>query len=92
MTALALSPDARLIFAASHSLQLQCWELDSGQVLCSYRGHRAPVADMAVDVSGGLLATGSADRTVRIWDVDGGFCTHAFAGHRCGWAGQHTGR
>ena len=36
---------------------------------------------MAVDASGGLLATASADRRVLVWDVDGGFCTHAFKGH-----------
>ena len=45
------------------------------------QGHRAPVADLAVDGSGGLLASGSADRTVRVWDVDRGYCTHAFEGH-----------
>ena len=47
------------------------------------QGHRAPVADLAVDGSGGLLASGSADRSVRIWDVDRGYCTHAFEGHTC---------
>jgi len=36
---------------------------------------------MAVDPSGGLLATGGADRKVLVWDVDGGFCTHYFKGH-----------
>lgn len=82
VTALALSPDGRLLFAASRSLQLRCWSVESGQVLRSYRGHKAPVADMVVDASGGLLATASADRSVRVWDVDGGFCTHAFTGHR----------
>ena len=84
MTALALSPDGRLLFAASRSLQLRCWSVESGEVLRSYRGHKAPVADIAVDASGGLLATASADRSVRVWDVDGGFCTHSFTGHRCG--------
>lgn len=36
---------------------------------------------MACHVSGGLLATGGADRKVMVWDVDGGFCTHFFKGH-----------
>lgn len=47
------------------------------------QGHRAPVADMAVDASGGLLASGGADRAVRVWDADGGYCTHVFSGHTC---------
>jgi U3 small nucleolar RNA-associated protein 13 len=39
------------------------------------------VIAMAVDASGGLLATASADRRVLVWDTEGGFCTHAFKGH-----------
>lgn len=81
VTAVALSPDGRLLFAASRSLQLRCWSLESGRAVRSYKGHAAPIADMALDASSTLLATGSADRTVRVWDVDGGFCTHSFAGH-----------
>ena len=46
------------------------------------QGHRAPVADMAVDSTGTLLATASADRSARVWDIDGGYCTHNFTGHR----------
>ncbi len=49
---------------------------------CWLQGHRAPVADLACDASGGMLASAGADRSVRVWDVDGGFCTHAFTGHR----------
>lgn len=82
VTALALSPDAALLYAASRSLQLRCWSLASGQQLRSFVGHKAPVADLAVDATGGLLASASADRTVRVWDADGGFCTHSFTGHR----------
>ena len=47
------------------------------------QGHKSPVADMAVDASGGLLASASADRSVRVWDTEGGFCTHVFTGHTC---------
>jgi WD40 repeat protein len=36
---------------------------------------------MALDASGRLLATASADRRVMVWDVELGFCTHAFRGH-----------
>lgn len=46
------------------------------------QAHDAPVANMVLDSSGGLLATASADKSVLVWDVDGGFCTHAFRGHK----------
>ncbi|GAB4820492.1 hypothetical protein N2152v2_007538 [Parachlorella kessleri] len=81
ITAVALSPDGRLVFSASRSLQQRCWSLETGQPVRSFKGHRAPIADLACDASGGLLASAGADRTVRVWDVDGGFCTHAFTGH-----------
>lgn len=37
---------------------------------------------MACHGSGGLLATSGSDRKVLVWDVDGGFCTHYFKGHK----------
>lgn len=37
---------------------------------------------MHCHLSGGLLATAGADRKVLVWDVDGGFCTHYFTGHK----------
>lgn len=46
------------------------------------KGHDGPVMAMACDASGGLLATAGADRKVLVWDVDGGFCTHYFKGHK----------
>lgn len=33
------------------------------------------------DSTGTLVATGSSDRTVKVWDVPGGYCTHNFRGH-----------
>lgn len=35
-----------------------------------------------MDTSGGLLASGSAAKEVRVWDVEGGFCTHSFKHHK----------
>ncbi|KAJ4827664.1 hypothetical protein Tsubulata_017672 [Turnera subulata] len=82
VTALALSPDDKLLFSASHSRQISVWELSTFKRLRSWKGHEGPVMSMACHASGGLLATGGADRKVRIWDVDGGFCTHHFKGHK----------
>ena len=82
VTALALSPDAKTLFVASRSLQLRSFDVDTGRYVRAFKGHRAPIADMTVDASGGLLASASADRSARVWDVDGGFCTHHFTGHR----------
>lgn len=82
ITALALSPDNKLLFSSSHSRQIRVWELSSLKCLRSWKGHEGPVMGMACDASGGLLATAGADRKVLVWDVDGGFCTHYFKGHK----------
>jgi U3 small nucleolar RNA-associated protein 13 len=36
---------------------------------------------MAFDASSTLVATGSADSTIRVWDVEKGHGTHLFKGH-----------
>ena len=44
----------------------------------------SPVLDMCVDATGTLLCTGSADRSARVWDIERGYCTHAFRGRHGG--------
>jgi U3 small nucleolar RNA-associated protein 13 len=45
------------------------------------KAHTMPVLAMAYDPTGTLVATGSADRLVKVWDVARGYCTHSFKGH-----------
>ncbi|KMT19395.1 hypothetical protein BVRB_1g012450 [Beta vulgaris subsp. vulgaris] len=82
VTAVALSPDDKLLFSSSHSRQIRVWDLSTLKCIRSWKGHDGPVMAMACDASGGLLATAGADRKVLVWDVDGGFCTHYFKGHK----------
>ncbi|XP_078446004.1 transducin family protein / WD-40 repeat family protein [Wolffia australiana] len=81
VTALALSPDDKFLFSASHSRLIRVWDLSSFKCVRSWKGHDGPVMGMACHSSGGLLATAGADKKVLVWDVDGGFCTHFFKGH-----------
>ncbi|KAF2810455.1 WD40 repeat-like protein [Mytilinidion resinicola] len=43
--------------------------------------HGSPVVTVKVDKTGTLLATGGADGTVKVWDIQGGFVTHTLHGH-----------
>ena len=47
----------------------------------SFKAHETPVLALEYDNTGTLLATGSSDRTVKVWDVVGGYCTHNLRGH-----------
>lgn len=51
------------------------------QVRSQARAHDAPVAISVVDPTGTLVATGSADGVVKLWDIAGGFVTHVLRGH-----------
>lgn len=82
ITSLAISPDGRLLFSASHSRQIRVWDLTTFKFIHSWKGHEGPIMAMACDASGGLLATAGSDRKVLVWDVEGRFCTHFFKGHK----------
>ena len=45
------------------------WSLQSGRVTDVLSGHEGPIVSLAFSAAAGLLASGSWDRTVRLWDV-----------------------
>eukprot|EP00911_Craspedida_sp_UC1_P001415 UC1_evm1s1065 len=63
-------------------LRVYDWRHNDGTVERQFKAHAAPVVAMDFDSTSTLLATGSADATVKVWDVIKGFCTHNFRGHR----------
>ena len=92
ITALAVGPAGGRVYAASRSLTLRAWTVPpattppaspppSLPATRSWRGHAAPLACLAVDASGGLLAGGGADGCARVWDADAAHATHALRGH-----------
>lgn len=49
-------------------------------LLRTLKPHGTPVVVLAVDRTGTLLATGAADGNIKVWDILGGYVTHAFRG------------
>lgn len=56
-------------------------ELQDPALLRTLKPHPTPVITAATDRTGTLIATGSADGTVKVWDIRGGYVTHTFRGH-----------
>ena len=64
---MAFSPDGRTLASSSDSVRL--WDLDTGQVVGNLHGHTDLVQSIAFSPDGQTLATGSADKTVRLWNL-----------------------
>ena len=47
------------------------WDLATGEPAGTLRGHEDYVSAVAFSADGKLLATGSFDHTVKVWDVAG---------------------
>lgn len=69
--AVALSPDETLAAAGTQAGGIVVAQIPSGEKTVSMQPHHAPVESIAFSPNGALLATGSADKTVRLWKVAG---------------------
>ena len=75
----------RVASGNTKSSEIRLWNLGcGGGAVGVLQGHTESVYSLAV-VGGGtaqrLLASGSADSSVRLWDVDAGTCTAVLSGH-----------
>ncbi len=68
---LAISPDSRTLAVGGLSDEpvVQVWELATAKLRRTLRGHRGPVTALAFAPDSRLLASGSEDTTVLIWDL-----------------------
>jgi RNA polymerase sigma factor (sigma-70 family) len=67
--ALAYSPDGNVIAMATTKPEVQIRDASSGDVLRVLRGHTSEVNCLAFSKSGQVLASGSDDHTVRLFDM-----------------------
>ncbi|KAI8922975.1 WD40-repeat-containing domain protein [Entophlyctis helioformis] len=77
----SLESGERLLRIKGESNAVTCFALKPDASHLSFKAHEAPVLAMDFDATSTLVATGSADSTVKVWDVDRGYCTHNFRGH-----------
>ncbi|GAB1519810.1 SCF ubiquitin ligase complex subunit cdc4 [Rhizoctonia solani] len=76
------------IISASDDHQIHVYSPTTGELLLRLEGHEGGVWALAVSPNSpsaphatDCLVSGSTDRTVRIWDLSNGKCTHVFGGH-----------
>lgn len=78
-TACAVSRDGRYIVVGSDHGGLTRWDRGSLRRSAVLEGHSDYVTACIVTPSGDLV-TASRDRSVRVWDLESGTCTHTFSG------------
>ncbi|KAK5656111.1 hypothetical protein OQA88_4871 [Cercophora sp. LCS_1] len=67
---LAVDPSGEVVAAGSvDSFDVHIWSVQTGQLLDRLSGHEGPVSSLAFAPNGGLLVSGSWDRTARIWNI-----------------------
>lgn len=69
---MAVDPSGEVVAAGSlDSFDVHIWSVQTGQLLDQLAGHEGPVSSLAFAPNGGLLASGSWDRTARLWSIFG---------------------
>jgi WD40 repeat protein len=77
----ALSPDQRWL-ALGWGTEVYLWDVHSGTLLHTLRGHKDLITSLAFAPDGDLLASGSEDTTVWLWKVTDGAPVHTLVTER----------
>jgi translation initiation factor 3 subunit I len=72
LTQIRYNLDGDIIFSVSKDQQICAWFSHNGERLGTYHGHVGAIWTVDVEPTTTMIASGSADNTIRLWDVKSG--------------------
>ena len=69
---ITLSNDMQTLISAGQDSTIKIWDLQSGQVRETLRGHSDAVSSVALSPDGNVFVSGSYDKTVSLWNASTG--------------------
>jgi WD40 repeat protein len=81
VTSVTWSPDGTRLAAGLVDATARVWDIATGQVLATYKGHSGAVLAVAWSPDGRSLASGGDDGTARVWDARTGATLRVYRGH-----------
>lgn len=71
----------KYIITGADDLLVKLWSAIDGRLLATFRGASAEITDIAVNLDNSMLAAGSLDRILRVWDLQYGGPIAVLSGH-----------
>jgi WD40 repeat protein len=82
VTAVAFSPDGRLLASGSTDKSVKLWNALTGKEVLWLLGHAAAITAISFSPDGQRLASASVDKTVKLWDTQTGRQLICLEGHQ----------
>jgi WD40 repeat protein len=71
-TSLVASPDNKWLIAGNMGQIIDVWDLNTGALLHSLKGHNGQIFQVAITPDGKSIVSSSSDNTVKIWNITTG--------------------
>ena len=69
-SSIAVSPNGNVIISGHYNGDIKLWDINSGDLLYTLKGHTLEITTLSISPGGNLLASGASDGVARVWNID----------------------